>query len=387
MPKKNVDYESFQFRKASQRSDETIDQFVTRLRKLAVHCEFTNLKKELKSAVIQQCTSKRLRRYALREDDMTLDKILSKARALEASESQAIGMEESQSSVASSDSVHKIRRGQNPRRQMQQHSQPQSSMCRQCGLTWPHTRSPCPAKGKSCNKCGKPNHFAKMCLSSQQTITAHAQHSHQQRAQSSTQQPRSQVHYISTANEEKEESSSDESDAEYVFTLGHEPGKAKVPETSIEVNGVSIKVLIDTGASTDILDEAAFDKIEQTQQIELKEHSCPIYGYGSDSQLGVLGKFNANIKANGQQITTTFLVLKGVHGSLLSFATATKLGININNITSTTSTLHSDLIQQYPSMDFTSSCHPKEKWRCTFVCRHAYAQPSYSVGKTPDSNS
>ena len=101
LPKKNVDYETFQFRQASQKSDETVDQFVTRLRRLAVHCEFPDLDRELKSTVIQNCKSKRLRRYALREDDMTLDKILSKARALEASEIQAKGMEDStaQSSV------------------------------------------------------------------------------------------------------------------------------------------------------------------------------------------------------------------------------------------------------------------------------------------------
>ena len=30
-----------------------------------------------------------------------------------------------------------------------------------CGLAWSHKTSPCPAKGKTCQKCGKPNHFAK----------------------------------------------------------------------------------------------------------------------------------------------------------------------------------------------------------------------------------
>ena len=95
LPKKNVDYETFQFRQASQKSDQTVDQFVTRLRKLAVHCEFADLERELKSAVIEHCTSKRLRRHALREEAMTLDKLLSKAQALEASETQAKGIEES----------------------------------------------------------------------------------------------------------------------------------------------------------------------------------------------------------------------------------------------------------------------------------------------------
>ena len=88
VPQKNVDYETFQFRQASQKSDETVDQFVTHLRQLAKQCEFTDLNNELKLAVIQICTSKQLRRYALREDDMTLNKLLAKARALESSEKQ-----------------------------------------------------------------------------------------------------------------------------------------------------------------------------------------------------------------------------------------------------------------------------------------------------------
>ena len=70
LPKKNVDYETFQFRQAKQKSDEMVEQFVICLRKLAVNCEFSALDKELKSAVIQNCSSKRLRRFVLREDDI-----------------------------------------------------------------------------------------------------------------------------------------------------------------------------------------------------------------------------------------------------------------------------------------------------------------------------
>ena len=64
-PNKNVTYEIFQFRKAVQQFGETIDQFATRLRKLASTCEFTDLAKELKSTIIQNSQSKRLRRVAL----------------------------------------------------------------------------------------------------------------------------------------------------------------------------------------------------------------------------------------------------------------------------------------------------------------------------------
>ena len=60
-PKKNVDYKIFQFRQAAQKPGETVDQFSTRLRKLAATCEFYDSEKEIKSAIILNCLSKRLR--------------------------------------------------------------------------------------------------------------------------------------------------------------------------------------------------------------------------------------------------------------------------------------------------------------------------------------
>ena len=86
-------YEIFQFRKAVQQSGETVDQFATRIRKLASTYEFTDLAKELKSTIIQNSQSKRLRRVALRED-LSLDALLDKARSQEASEEQAKGIEQ-----------------------------------------------------------------------------------------------------------------------------------------------------------------------------------------------------------------------------------------------------------------------------------------------------
>ena len=45
------------------------------------------------------------------------------------------------------------------------------SKCRGCGGGFPHREKPCPAKGKTCHKCNKPNHFAKFCLTQPQGNT------------------------------------------------------------------------------------------------------------------------------------------------------------------------------------------------------------------------
>ena len=138
------------------------------------------------------------------------------------------------------------------------------------------------------------------------------------------------------------------SEEEYIFMLTQASGKLKTPETIVEISGVSTKVMIDTGASTDILDESAFRKITESVKIELRESSTRIFAYGSTSQLKVLGKFETDIAARNNKVASTIHVLKGTHGSLLSYTTACALGlvdVNINSVAS-----HETLAEQYPTI-------------------------------------
>ena len=81
-PKKNVTYERNSFRKAKQESDETVDQFCTRLRQLALYCEYENIDTELRDMIVSNCKSSKLRTRLLMESDLTLDKSLAMARAM-----------------------------------------------------------------------------------------------------------------------------------------------------------------------------------------------------------------------------------------------------------------------------------------------------------------
>ena len=148
-PKKSVDYEIFKFRTAVQTPDETVDQFATPLRELAQTCDFGDVDREIKSAIIHHCTSKRRRRFAFLETENSLSALLAKARAFEASEQQAAGIEkQSASSIEIKDdeeSAHAIVNHRTPRNQNFKHrtrssaSEKQSSnICGHCGGHWPH---------------------------------------------------------------------------------------------------------------------------------------------------------------------------------------------------------------------------------------------------------
>ena len=67
-PKKSTEFEIYKFRQAKQEVNETIDAYHTRLRKVCENCNFINNDKEIKSQIIQCCSSTRLRRKALRDE-------------------------------------------------------------------------------------------------------------------------------------------------------------------------------------------------------------------------------------------------------------------------------------------------------------------------------
>ena len=75
-PAKNPIYEIDNFRQAKQSVDETIDQFQTKLRTLAQHCDFHDTDSEIKMQLVCNGLSRRLRGKALRDPDYKLEDML-----------------------------------------------------------------------------------------------------------------------------------------------------------------------------------------------------------------------------------------------------------------------------------------------------------------------
>ena len=88
-PQKNRRYEVFKFRQAKQESNETLDQFHTRLRVLAQTCSFNDADFEIEQQIIINGISSRIRKKALREPDYDWKQILLDSRRAEQSEFQA----------------------------------------------------------------------------------------------------------------------------------------------------------------------------------------------------------------------------------------------------------------------------------------------------------
>ena len=215
---------------------------------------------------------------------------------------------------------------------------PPAKQCRKCGLTWPHKEGPCPAQGKTCKKCGKPNHFARVCFS-KTTVT-----------------PSSKLRHVRQIETELEpepdpDSVSSSSEDDYLYVLGTST-RTKSPMVTVYVNNVPVRMMIDTGASANIIDENSLSEVQKRCKVQLDTPKKRIFAYASESHLSLLGQFQADISVGANCVKTTVYVLQGSHGSLLSYSTAQDLDlieVKVNQVDS----LHhvsDELIRQFPKL-------------------------------------
>lgn len=93
--KKNIPFERCVFHEAGQESGENIDSYVTRLKKLTIHCEYGDARQnEIRDQVIAKCQSSKLRKRLLQEADLTLDKVLTIGKLMEQSDHQTKKIEQ-----------------------------------------------------------------------------------------------------------------------------------------------------------------------------------------------------------------------------------------------------------------------------------------------------
>ncbi|CAB4016981.1 Retrovirus-related Pol poly from transposon [Paramuricea clavata] len=317
-PQTNIAYEVYNFRQARQNQGESLDSYHVRLRQLAKTCDFTDIDKEMKEHIILSCTSNTLRRRAL-QDEYSLDKLLKVGRSLEISESQARhleGRDQAINSVRGRNRSYQMRRNYSSREDKPPthfskkniHTSKQSKephqTCRNCGGHFPH-KQVCPAKDKDCRACGKRGHFARVCR---------------------TNPPKSKPVNAVAQSLDKNRPNDDEADEyEYVYTVNKSPNGP--PTCLIEIEGQRLNIMIDTGASVNLIDETTYRKINRHGERRLEKAQRHIYSYGSSVPLPVLGTFITTIKTPDMSTVAKLHVVKGSFGNLLSFVTAKKLNL------------------------------------------------------------
>ena len=120
----------------------------------------------------------------------------------------------------------------------------------------------CPAYGKKCRKCQKWNHFKACCNEKREGSKRNkqlkfAKRNEQLKRSEQVKFPKGRSRRVNNLNEDNAESSSED---EYVFSTSTVSAMwyQKLPKFKVKVNGTSINVVADTGASVNILDVRTF---------------------------------------------------------------------------------------------------------------------------------
>ena len=141
--------------------------------------------------------------------------------------------------------------------------EPVKGTCYRCGKVGHFGRdSECPARGKTCHKWGGADHFGSQCK------TKTAKPPKPRREEKAKGKKKKSVRYVGSERDEDE----------YAFTVNSVTSPEKIDVTA---GGVVIEMLIDSGASTNVIDKSLWSKLKQDKiNCVSRKSDKKLYAYG-----------------------------------------------------------------------------------------------------------
>ncbi|XP_054757939.2 uncharacterized protein K02A2.6-like [Lytechinus pictus] len=340
----NVPYERYCFRQLKQDANETVDEFVVRLRQQAMLCEFHDSDEQIRDQVVEKCSSHKLRTKLLeRGAGLSLRELRVIASTFEATQTQSQHMMDRSTSRASAE-VRAVQAGGLGRARHAASDRPSSKTgksCYRCGKTGHFAKDDnCPARKQQCNKCGKTGHFAICCKSVADTEAQDRRKNDGKTGHFKKKSKKSKGHIRNvekkqcscnhgTCNNTGRSRNEEDSDDVYAFYV-NSINASKCAKVDVNIGGVVVKnMIIDSGTEVNIIDSGTWENMKKNN-VECRSEltSQKLYAYGSEVPLKLKGKFVANVAVTGMEVhDTNFYVLDGTGHCLLSKQTAEKLGI------------------------------------------------------------
>jgi hypothetical protein len=259
-------FERYKFWSRDQQEGETVDAYVTELKKMSVNCAFDNLKDSLiRDKLVFGINDEKVRERLLREETLDLKKAVDMCRAAEMTKHQI-------KNLNSSHSVLKVGKATAIKTWDSRPSHTNSE-CGACGYR--HGSKRCPAIGKECSFCKKYNHFQAKCKQKQMANNTKV------------------VNAV-------EEASAEADSLEYfsISSLQQTNGNSQWT-LNMAVNGeLDTRFKMDTGADVNILPVKIFQAL--TEKPRLEKTGMVLTAYGG-TRVTVLGQADFTVEASGRK--------------------------------------------------------------------------------------
>ena len=339
-----------------QTASENLDDFITRARKLAKKCQFSEdeLNERLMELVI-----------ASTPHDGFCKDLLTKPVGYKISELLVDGRK-----------FEAISAGKQQLKEMSEHNVSAIRVdCSRCGLK--HAPRSCPAYHNTCEKCGKTGHLGKLCRSSSSLSSGktsgyknnnsnkNSQHNSPQNApvkqKNNNRRRRKKFHAVSDNVSVSEDEYVLQYDAITVsdkcFDAIHQQRNEAFTNLRIDLPGVhdgkhSLKLKIDTGASGNTLPIRTLRQMYPQKIPKLQPNNVTLTAYNGEN-IKCSGKFTLNVYHEKKKHPVLFYVVDVTGPAVIGLPTCEQLNIvtiNVDQISPSVPTIGSidDLTHQYP---------------------------------------
>lgn len=337
-PKQNISYERHVFRQLKQNTNERIDMFLMRLREQADRCDFGDqIDGNIRDQITTGCASDILRRKMLERGDEPLAKLIQMAQTIELvhKQQQSLGKLatipiESNKNESKESDVCKIetkRRFGAIRKVTPRNFEGE---CGRCGFKGHKSDDVnCPAKGKSCNHCGRKDHFVRKCfVKDKQMAKGNGNRKRPNESEKSNETnnkvKREAVQMVESQTIEQGESVEDE--YEDLFCIESNSVDNKLWCT---IGGIDVEVVVDSGSRYNVVDRASWIEWKANNMQILhrqKEVDINFRAYGGH-WLKFLGMVTVVVGTPQKQMEANFYVADEFGKVLLGYETAKALGV------------------------------------------------------------
>ena len=291
IPKKNITHERHMFNLRKQKPDESVEQFVTELKRLAKNCEYGELTDSIiKDRIVEGINNDSTRARLLREKSLSLERCIEVCKAAEVADEHMKTLTDQSGKDKEIDALkgkHYPRKNdERPRKY-----NGKQSTCGRCGRG-NHGYDKCPAIGKECRKCHKKNHFMSQCRS---------------RAKEPKDPRKPRIDSVETAGKQDGDgdSNDDELDEFFVYSMETTADASDPWIVPLEVNNNIMAFKIDTGSDVNVLSYEEFRTLKNKPKLKQSKTKLKAYNGGD---VEVKGQCILSLKYKEKSVKALFII-------------------------------------------------------------------------------